>query len=85
VIVVWYYNPSDKTNVSIYPREISIQKYKAMLIATIKNELEVLGYANSEGIQSEILARPMKTKRSKIAILLVGGTRIEMRLLSTFS
>jgi DNA polymerase I len=40
--VVWYYNTD--TGVSIDPEEISVLRYKAMLIATVKDALEILGY-----------------------------------------
>jgi DNA polymerase elongation subunit (family B) len=49
--IIWYFK-TDK-GVSINPDEISILKYKEMLIATVKDALEVLGYGSSERIESE--------------------------------
>jgi DNA polymerase elongation subunit (family B) len=40
--VVWYYKTD--TRVSIDPEEISVLRYKAMLMATVKDALEILGY-----------------------------------------
>lgn len=40
--IIWYFK-TDK-GVSINPDEISILKYKEMLLATVKDALEVLGY-----------------------------------------
>ena len=40
--VIWYYK-TDK-GVSIDPEEISILKYREMLMATVKDALEILGY-----------------------------------------
>jgi DNA polymerase I len=51
--IIWYYK-TDK-GVSINSEEISILKYKEMLMATVKDALEVLGYGSSERIESEIL------------------------------
>jgi hypothetical protein len=51
--VIRYYKPEgDKKRgcVSIYPQEISICKYKEMLMATVKNALEILGYGSAEKI-----------------------------------
>jgi DNA polymerase, archaea type len=53
--IIWYYK-TDK-GVSINPGEISIIKYKEMLITTVKDALEVLGYSSSERIESEIFSR----------------------------
>jgi DNA polymerase, archaea type len=50
--VIWYYK-TDK-GVSINPEEISILKYSEMLMTTVKDALEVLGYGSSERIGSEI-------------------------------
>jgi hypothetical protein len=37
-------------HVSINPEEIGICKYKEMLMATVKDALEILGYGSSERI-----------------------------------
>ena len=44
--VIWYFKTDDKKNggVSINPQEIGISKYKEMLMATVKDALEILGY-----------------------------------------
>jgi hypothetical protein len=39
--IVWYYN-ADK-DVSMDPQEISVKKYKELLVATVKDSFEVLG------------------------------------------
>jgi DNA polymerase I len=50
--IIWYFK-TDK-GVSLNPDEISILKYKEMLMATVKDALEVLGYgSSSERIESE--------------------------------
>jgi hypothetical protein len=49
--VIWYFKTDDKkAGVSINPQEIGISKYKEMLMATVKDALEVLGYGNVEKI-----------------------------------
>jgi hypothetical protein len=52
--VIWYYK-SDK-GVSINPEEISILKYREMLMATVRDTLEILGYGSAENIESEIFS-----------------------------
>jgi DNA polymerase I len=51
--VICYFK-TDK-GVSIDSREISVKKYKEMLIATVKEALEILGYGSAEKIESGIL------------------------------
>jgi hypothetical protein len=58
--VIWYYK-TDK-GVSINPEEISVLRYKAMLIATVKDALEILDYCSSERIESEILGNRLNSK-----------------------
>jgi hypothetical protein len=46
--VIWYFKTDTKAGVSINPQEIGIQKYKEILMATVKDALEVQGYVISE-------------------------------------
>jgi len=53
--VIWYYktdgdDKKKKAGVSINPQEIGVCKYKEMLISTVKDALEILGYDNAEQI-----------------------------------
>lgn len=44
--VIWYFKTDNKKDgVSINPKEIGICKYKEILMATVKDALEILGYA----------------------------------------
>lgn len=53
--VIWYFKTDDKkAAVSIKPEDIGITKYKEMLMATMKEALEILGYGDSESIASEV-------------------------------
>jgi hypothetical protein len=36
----------------INPKKISVMKYKEMLMATVKDALEILGYSSSEKMKS---------------------------------
>jgi hypothetical protein len=38
--------------ISINPKKISVMKYKEMLMATVKDGLEILGYSSSEKMKS---------------------------------
>jgi hypothetical protein len=51
-IIIWYYETD--SGISIEPEDISITKYKQMLMSTMKDALEILGYGNSESIASEV-------------------------------
>jgi hypothetical protein len=65
--VIRYFKTDDKKAcVSIKPEDIGITKYKQMLMAALKDALEIMGYGNAEKIESEIfgLARKLKRKRS---------------------
>jgi hypothetical protein len=42
--VVWHYK-TDKY-ISINPQEISVNRYKEMLMATVKDALEILGFGS---------------------------------------
>jgi hypothetical protein len=59
--------PDDKKegDVSIKPEEIGIRKYKEMLMATVKDILEILGYGRAEEIESEIFGIVQKPKKRK--------------------
>jgi DNA polymerase elongation subunit (family B) len=50
--VIWYYKTDDKMKgrISINNQDISISKYKEMLMATVKDALEILGYVSIERI-----------------------------------
>lgn len=53
--VIWYYktdgdDKKKKAGVSINPQEIGVCKYKEMLMSTVKDALEILGYGNAEQI-----------------------------------
>lgn len=57
--VIWYFktdgiDKKKKAGVSINPQEIGVCKYKEMLMATVKDALEIIGYgSSSERIESE--------------------------------
>jgi hypothetical protein len=44
--IIWYFKTDDKKKggVSINPEEIGICKYKEMLMTTVKDAFEILGY-----------------------------------------
>jgi hypothetical protein len=50
--IIWYYKTD--TEVSIDPKGISITKYKEMLMSTMKDAVEILGYGDSESIASQV-------------------------------
>jgi hypothetical protein len=54
--IIWYFKTDDKKKggVSINPKEIGICKYKEMLMATVKDALEILGYGSAEKIESDV-------------------------------
>jgi hypothetical protein len=59
--VIWYYKTDGKKGgVTINPQEIGICKYKEMLMASVKDALEVLGHESSERIESEIFCKETK-------------------------
>jgi hypothetical protein len=66
--IIWYFKTDDKkkAGVSTNPQEISFLKYKEMLMATVKDGLEILGYGSSGRIESEIfgITRKLKDKWS---------------------
>jgi DNA polymerase I len=67
--VIEYFKTDDKkAGVSIKAKEIGIKKYKQMLMATVKEPLEIMGYGDAEKIESEtfgIVKKPKKNKRKK--------------------
>jgi DNA polymerase elongation subunit (family B) len=53
--IIWYFKTDisekkKKAGVSINPQEIGVCKYKEMLMSTVKDALEILGYGNAEWI-----------------------------------
>src|SRR5919109_1000941 len=53
--VIWYFKTDDKKGgVTINPEEIGIRKYKEMLMATVKDALEILGYDTERIFNSNI-------------------------------
>jgi hypothetical protein len=58
--VLWYFK-TDK-GVSTNPQEIGILRYKEMLMATVRDALEILGYGNADRIQSQIFGISRKSK-----------------------
>lgn len=47
--VIWYFKTDDKKGgVTINPEEIGIRKYKEMLMATVMDALEILGYSSEK-------------------------------------
>jgi DNA polymerase, archaea type len=65
--VIWYFKTDGKKggSVTINPQEIDISKYKEMLMATVKDALEIMGYGSAEKIESEIFGLTRKPKRKK--------------------
>ena len=58
--VIWYFKTNDdgsdkkkKAGVSINPQETGVCKYKEMLMSTVKDALEILGY-NAEQVFNNI-------------------------------
>jgi hypothetical protein len=45
-----------------YYQDISVRKYKEMLMTTVKNALEILRYGSRERIESEIFGIAQKAK-----------------------
>jgi DNA polymerase I len=66
--VIEYFKTDDKNEkVSIKPEDIGITKYKYMLMATVKDALEIMGYGNAEKIESEIFRIARKQNKRKKA------------------
>jgi hypothetical protein len=62
--IIWYFK-TDK-DVSINPEEISIYKYKEMLISAVKDALDVSGYGIRVKIESEIFDMLQKPSEDDI-------------------
>jgi DNA polymerase I len=65
--VIWYFKTDDKkAGVSINPEDIGITKYKEMLMATVKDALEIMGYGGAEKVEMEIFGIVKKPKKKRI-------------------
>jgi hypothetical protein len=66
--IIWYFKTDDKMKggVSINNQDISISKYKEMLMTTVKDALEILGYGNSERIGSEAFGIRRETMHNNV-------------------
>lgn len=60
--VIPYYK-TDK-GVSIDSKEISVKKYKEMLLGTVNDTLQILGYGGTEDIESEIFSITQEAKNN---------------------
>jgi DNA polymerase elongation subunit (family B) len=66
--IIWYFKTDGKKGgVTINPQEIDISKYKEMLMATVKDALEMMGYGDAEKIESEIFGIVREKRRKKAA------------------
>jgi hypothetical protein len=66
--VIEYFKTDDKREkVSIKPEDIGITKYKQMLMTTVKDALEIMGYGSAEKIESEIFGIARKQNKRKKA------------------
>jgi DNA polymerase, archaea type len=64
--VIWYFKTDDKkTSVSVKPEDIGITKYKKMLMATVEDALEIMGYSDTEKIESEIFELVWRRKKKR--------------------
>ncbi|HEX6281378.1 MAG TPA: hypothetical protein VFZ67_04065 [Nitrososphaera sp.] len=57
--IIWYFktdisNKKKKAGVSINPQEIGICKYKEMLVSTVKDAFEILGYNTEQVFNNNI-------------------------------
>ena len=52
--VIWHYKTDNE--VSINPDEISLLKYREMLMATVNDALEIIGYGSAKNIELEIFS-----------------------------
>lgn len=59
--LIWYYKT--EKGVSINPGEISVQKYKEMIVATVEDALGIMGYGSAEKIEIFGLVWRRKKKR----------------------
>jgi hypothetical protein len=51
---------------TIEASENGITKYKEMLMATVKDALEILGYSSAEKIESDIFGMTQKSKKNNV-------------------
>jgi DNA polymerase I len=64
--VIEYFKTDDKKEkVSVKSEDIGITKYKQMLMATVKDALEIMGYGSAEQIESEIFGIARKQNKRK--------------------
>jgi len=64
--IIWYFKTDDKkAGSSVKPEEIGITKYKEMLMATVKDALEIMGYGSAEKIESEIFELVWRRKKKR--------------------
>jgi DNA polymerase, archaea type len=64
--VIWYFKTDDmRDGVSINSQDIGITKYKEMLMATVKDALEIMGYGSAEKIESEIFGLVWRRKKKR--------------------
>jgi hypothetical protein len=52
--VIWYYKADNE--VSVNPDEIRLLKYRDILMATVDDALEILGYGSAENIELKIFS-----------------------------
>lgn len=66
-VISYFKTDNKKQGVSIKPEDIGITKYKQMLMAAVKDALEVMGYGDAEKIELEIfgIIKQPKKKRGK--------------------
>jgi hypothetical protein len=50
--VIWHYKTDNE--VSVNPDEIRLLKYRDILMATVNDALEILGYGSAENIELKI-------------------------------
>jgi DNA polymerase, archaea type len=63
--IIWYFKTDDKkAGVSIKAEDFGIKKYKQMLMATVKEPLEIIGYGDAEKIEVEIFGIVKKPTNS---------------------
>jgi hypothetical protein len=57
-----------RDGVSINPQDIGITRYKEMLMATVKDALEIMGYGTADEIESKIFGITRKQKKKEKGI-----------------
>jgi DNA polymerase, archaea type len=69
--VIYYYkydSKGKKDSIPVEPEHISISEYKKMLLATLKDALEIMGFGKVESIQSNIFNIHYVSRSSKKAV-----------------